>query len=104
MSAVAGQVVGKRAHLQNEVNTLEASCSEFRLLLIHSDMCNAESIQWEERVHSLEVELTRCRAAYKKLQDNVKYIVETPMGLCKLVHAKTMKNVDELARGLGFVK
>ena len=63
-----------------------------------------ESTQWLERADLLEVELSRCKTAYEKLQADLKSIVETPIGLQKRVHIDKMKSIDELMIGSGNAK
>lgn len=104
MSSAASRLTEERTVLQNDVRILEATCSELRLSLTRSLVQNAQSTQRQESADLLEAELTRCRAAYEKLQADVKYMVETPMGLRKRVHLDKMKSVDELVRGSGYAK
>lgn len=52
----------------------------------------------------LEVELIRCREAYKKLQEKMKKMVEMPLGFREQVHSWKMKSLNELAPGSGYAK
>jgi hypothetical protein len=44
----------------------------------------------------LDAELVRCRDAYLRLEEKMKFMVEIPLGLRKRVHSGKLKTLDEL--------
>jgi hypothetical protein len=48
--------------------------------------------------------LVRCRDAYLRLEEKMKFMVEIPLGLRKRVHSGKLKTLDELTPGSGHAK
>jgi hypothetical protein len=55
-------------------------------------------------VEALDAELVRCKDAYLRLEEKMKFMVETPLGLQKQVHSSKLKTLDELIPGSGHAK
>jgi predicted RNase H-like nuclease (RuvC/YqgF family) len=81
MSTVAAHNLDERLQLENNVKTLETTCSDLRVLLAQSDLSSTESSQRQERVEALDAELVRCGDAYLRLEEKMKFMVETPLDL-----------------------
>lgn len=93
LSNTATELVQERERLQSEVGNSEATCEALRMSLV------AAAEGFRGTIVSLEKELSKSKTSCDELQAKVKYMVETPRGLCKRVHTSSMKNVDELAPG-----
>jgi hypothetical protein len=94
----------ERDNLQNVVRTLESTCSELRMqasALISSRYIEDE--QHKEKVQTLEVEISKCKVDFEKLEQKMRTMVKTPLGFRQRVHEK-IKSIDELSSGSGYAK
>jgi len=68
-------------NLQNVVRTLESTCSELKMqafALISSRYIEDE--QHREKVQTLEVEISKCKVDFEKLEQKMRTMVKTPLG------------------------